>query len=275
MQQTNLNLSFEEIFQALQQKNHVHVLFPYPQADLEAAIQSFFAFLEAPENIKTHINLNIAPLHRRGDVGYQSRQASDHLYNDNKEFFHYHPALFEHYPDFLLQNPIVNDFVLKAKPIWNLVYQTIQEIFTILEPTFPGLSDNVLKTKEPHLLLRFLKYDWANSGKYLAKPHFDAGSFTLAIAESSPGLRIGSCPDDLALVDQKPNHAIFMLASNFQKIMKTDDLKPGWHDVIQLDETLIGKPFARWAIVAFIEAHGVEAQPRTITHQWYTGKEAY
>jgi hypothetical protein len=53
--------------------------------------------------------------------------------------------------------------------------------------------------------------------------------------------------------------------------MNTDKLFPGWHDVIQLDETLIGKPFARWAIVVFIEAHGVEALPRTETHKWLLG----
>ncbi len=74
-----------------------------------------------------------------------------------------------------------------------------------------------------------------------------------------------------------------MLASNFEKIFninknnENDDrarhdikLLPGWHDVIQLDETRVGKPFARWAIVAFIDGHGVEALPRTETHRWYS-----
>lgn len=37
-----------------------------------------------------------------------------------------------------------------------------------------------------------------------------------------------------------------------------------------MSETQIGKPFARWAVVAFIEAQGVEALPRTETHKWYT-----
>jgi hypothetical protein len=51
--------------------------------------------------------------------------------------------------------------------------------------------------------------------------------------------------------------------------MDTAELSAGWHDVIQLNETLIGKPFARWAIVAFIEGHDVEALPRSETHKWY------
>jgi isopenicillin N synthase-like dioxygenase len=124
----------------------------------------------------------------------------------------------------------------------------------MFEPQFPGICGKICDHENTHLLLRFLKYEWQSAGKYLAKPHFDAGSFTLAIAEDSSGLRIGSCPDNLKLVDHKEGHAIFMLSSNFQKVMNTNQLSAGWHDVIQLDETLIGKPFSRWAVVAFIDA---------------------
>jgi hypothetical protein len=65
-----------------------------------------------------------------------------------------------------------------------------------------------------------------------------------------------------------------MLSSNFKCILDTDDLSAGWHDVIQVDKTIIGKPLARWAIVAFIEAQGVEALSRTETHKWYVGGDA-
>ncbi|WP_019216762.1 hypothetical protein [Legionella tunisiensis] len=156
---------------------------------------------------------------------------------------------------------------MKAKPIWELVYKTVHGILQVFEKRFPGTMDKVFATDDVHILLRFLRYNWQESGKYLAKPHFDAGSFTLAIAESSPGLRIGSCPDDLKLVEHKDEHAVFMLASNFKQIMSTNEFSAGWHDVVQLDEALIGKPYARWAIVAFIEAHGVKALPRSETHK--------
>ena len=59
-----------------------------------------------------------------------------------------------------------------------------------------------------------------------------------------------------------------MLSSNFKTVLDTQDLSAGWHDVIQTDETLIGQPFARWAIVVFIEAAGVKALPRTETHKY-------
>jgi hypothetical protein len=191
------------------------------------------------------------------------------LYNDSKDFFHFHPAILDNYKDFINDHPVVKDFIEKATPIWNSTYQIMQNILSDFDQEFPGASKKIFDTKYPHILLRFLRYQWNDSGKYLAKPHFDAGSFTLAITESAPGLRIGSCPEDLKLINHQEGQAIFMLSSNYKKVLDTENLIPGWHDVIQLDETAIGKPYARWAIVAFIEAHGVEALSREETHKYY------
>lgn len=264
-----MHLQYENMRKNLQEQFYVNIPFLISSDIIDDAIQAFFKFLNEPDDVKNHIDFSIAPKHRRGDVGFKHRDPSDHIYNDSKAFFHFHPALFDQYADFLKANPVVNDFVIKAKPIWDLTYATVKEILTAFEPEFPGVVDKVFNTDCPHLLLRFLKYDWDESGEYLAKPHFDAGSCTLAIAESCTGLRIGSCPENLQLISHKPGNAIFMLASNFEKMMNTTELSPGWHDVIQLDKTLIGKPYARWAIVAFIEAHDVEALPRSETHKWY------
>lgn len=242
---------------------------------IEDAVLAFFKFLNEPEAVKSHIDFSIAPKHRRGDVGYKRRDAADHIYNDNKDFFHYHPAILKHEQDFIERNPVVKDFLYKAQPIWELASRVVEKVLHTLEAEFPGIHGKVFETSEEvHILLRFLKYEWLESTKYLAKPHFDAGSCTLAIAESTSGLRIGSCPDDLKLVEHKPENALFMLASNFQKIMETDKLSPGWHDVIQLNEIMIGKPYARWAVVAFIDAHNVEALPRSETHKYYTADVA-
>ncbi|WP_157062393.1 hypothetical protein [Legionella birminghamensis] len=161
----------------------------------------------------------------------------------------------------------------EALPIWQMAYNTVRTILQMLEPFYPGALDKVFATETPHIQLRFLRYYWQKSGKYLAKPHFDAGSFTLAIAESSPGLRIGRDPETLDEVIRKEGHAIFMVSSNYKNIINSDELFPGWHDVIQVHDETIGQPFARWALVVFIEAHGVKALPRTETHRWYTSAE--
>jgi isopenicillin N synthase-like dioxygenase len=257
------------VFHNLEMQFYAAVPFPLQQAVIDDTIQAFMRFLDEPDAIKEHIRFKLSSLHRRFEVGFFHRDPGDDIYNDSKDFFHYHPVLADKYGDFVAQHPAVQAFFAKAQPIWELTYQTVVKIMQQFEAEYPGVSDRIFKTKHPHVLLRFLKYNWQESGTYLAKPHFDAGSFTLAIAESCAGLRIGSCPEDLKLVTHQPGTALFMLSSNFKKLMDTDRLHAGWHDVIQLDETQIGKPFARWAIVAFIDAHDVEALSRTETHKWY------
>lgn len=264
-----VHLEAAEVCELLQKKQYVSVPFVTSPAEIDQAMAAFFDFLAAPEDIKNHIDFTIAPLHRRGDVGFRHRHAENHIYDDSKQFFHFHPAIFDKYPDFLEQNPVVRNLMEKAQPLWDKTAHTVRGVLTLLEPQFPGIVSKVFDTKYPHILLRFLQYEWAESGKYLAKPHYDAGSFTLAIAESNPGLRIGRSPEDLKLVTHKKDHAIFMLSSNFRTLINDDQFDAGWHDVLQMDATVIGKPFSRWALVAFIEAHGVPGLPRTETHKWY------
>lgn len=264
-----LPLETIHVWEHLREKQHVCVPFVTGPSEIEQAMAAFFQFLAAPEEIKNHIDFTIAPLHRRGDVGFRHRHAEDHIYDDSKQFFHFHPALFEEYPDFLKENPVVQNFMEKSQPLWDKTAQTVRDVLTLLEPQFPGIVSKIFDTKHPHILLRFLQYEWVESGKYLAKPHYDAGSFTLAIAESNPGLRIGRGPEDLTLVAHKKDHAIFMLSSNLRTVIDDEQFVPGWHDVLQMDAHVIGKPFARWALVAFIDAHGVSGLPRTETHKWY------
>jgi hypothetical protein len=257
----------------LKQKPFIQVPFPIPKDQLVTAMEAFFDYLALPEDIKTHIDFRLHPKHRRGDVGFRHRDPEDGPYNDSKDFFHYYPGIESRYADFIAANPVVERFLKLAQPIWEAAYAICEKQLLLLDQLFPGAHQRVFAADEIHLCLRFLKYNWAESSKYLAKPHFDAGSFTLAIAESCSGLRIGKGPDDLTPVEHKEDHALFMVSSNFQKVLETDEIAPGWHDVIQLDETQIGKPFARWAIVAFLDAENVEALPRSETHKHYIPTE--
>jgi hypothetical protein len=259
---------YDALQKELKNNYYMNVPFPLERSTLESAMQAFFKLLDVSPEIKETIKYSIAPQHRRGDIGFTHREPGKDSYNDSKDFFHFHPTIFEKYGAFLQAHPIVYDFAFKANQIWNLVYETTHAILRSFDEKFPGTSYNVFKGEPVHIVLRFLKYNWQNSGRLLAKPHFDAGACTLAIGESCPGLRIGSCPDDLKLVDHIPGKAIFMWASNYRQVIDTDAFLPGWHDVIQLDETFIGRPFARWAVVAFIDAFGVEGLPKTETHKW-------
>lgn len=251
-------------------KPYIQVPFGIEQSQINQAKDAFFAFLALPDEIKHHIQHKISPMHRRGELGFIHRDLSDEdIYNDSKDFFHFHPVLIEQYADFLSKNSVVKDFLNLAIPIWQETYDVTRRVLGTFENDYPGTMSKIYDAAEPHIVLRFLKYNWASSGEYLAKPHFDSGSFTLAISESCPGLRIGTGPNDLEVINHEAGKALFMISSNFRKIIDTDKLSPGWHDVIQTDETQIGKAFARWAIVAFIDGHNVTALPKSETHKWY------
>lgn len=262
-------MDFSSVSKQLTEKSYISVPFNVSRKSIDEAVEAFFQFLNLSNEIKSHINFTIAPNHRRGEVGFVHRSPEDDAYRDSKDFFHFHPAVFSRYPKFLQEQPIVNEFMEKAMPIWSYAYKTTFDLLKIFEQQYPDSVTKIFDAKEPHIILRFLKYDWSESGKYVAKPHFDAGSFTLAIAESKDGLRIGDSPDNLISVNHKDKRAIFMLSSNFKKVINSDVFKPAWHDVIQVENKYIGKPYARWAVVAFIEADGVEALSREETHKWY------
>lgn len=253
----------------LYKKPYTSIDFPMSNAELEKSIESFFAFLTLPDFVKKHMDYKISPLHRRGDLGFKRRDSDDHIYNDNKDFFHYHPIFEKIYSEFIDQYNEISAFCSHASVIWRAVYKKTKEVLSHFEEDYPGTLGNVFNTDAPHIILRFLRYDYPKSGKYLAKPHFDSGSFTLAIAESKPGLRIGTNPGDLELVTHQENSALFMISSNFKKIIDDDRLKPAWHDVIQTDESLLGKPFSRWAIVAFIDGYNVASLERNETHKFF------
>lgn len=259
------SLNIEELYK----KPYTNVPFPIHKIQIKAAIDSFFEFLNLPLDKKGTIHLKISPQHRRGELGFVHRDPEDHLYNDSKDFFHYHPIIEKQYADFIQQNPVIENFLKNAAPLWEAVYQTTKAILSFFEADYPGTLAKIFDSQTPHILLRFLRYDYATSGLYLAKPHFDSGSFTLAIAESSPGLRIGTYPDDLELVTHEEDNAIFMVSSNFRKIINNDKLKPAWHDVIQSDLSKRDHPFSRWALVAFVDGHSVESLSRHETHKFY------
>jgi hypothetical protein len=259
-------LSYPEIEKSLKNNYYYSVPFPIAKTVIHRAVDAYFTFLKQAEDVKNTIQFTVNPESRRGDVGFVHRDPKDSIYNDSKEYFHFHAAIFDRYPDFLKKNPTVQDFAEKALPIWNAAKSTVTGIFKCFEPSFPGITGRFFNSKEPEILLRFLKYNWTHAGKYLAKPHYDAGSCTLAIAESAPGLRIGKCDDSLRLVEHTPGEALFMMSKNFPKMTNCSFI-PSWHDVVQTDETLIDKAYARWAVVCFFEAEGMVAEPREETRK--------
>jgi hypothetical protein len=99
---------------------------------------------------------------------------------------------------------------------------------------------------------------------------FYCSSFTLAIAESCPGLRIGSKPENLKEVTHQDGKAVFFLGGNFKNLIPTSELLPGWHDVIMVNKENVGESHVRWAIVMFTDGHSAQAPSRGDLHPWST-----
>ncbi len=252
--------------EALYKNHYINVPFSVSRKKIEGAVQAFLNFLNLPDQTKHHIDLRISPLHRRGDLGFVHKDSKSGIY-DTKDYFHYHPIIDDSYSGFMDANPVVKEFIMRAHPIWDAVYATTRETLLLLEQNNTKVLHKVFDTDEPHIVLRFLKYYYVNPGEYLAKPHFDAGSFTVAIAESGPGLRIGSNPDDLEAVTHRENNAIFFISSNIKRVVDDERLVPAWHDVIQVNKSKSIEGFSRWAVVAFIDGHSVESPSREETHK--------
>lgn len=264
------------LYDSIHEKYYALVPFEADPTLFSEAIDAFFAFLEQPDEIKDFMHFKIAPQHRRGELGLTHREPTEDGYGDKKDFFHYHPRLLEKYSQFAAENPVVGRFMTAADKIWQLGAETTKNVLLSLETYSPGICGKVFDTDEPHLVLRLLRYQFDQTQELLAKPHFDAGSFTLAMAESSPGLRIGSGPNDLKSVSHHPGQAIFFLSVNAQQLMAREELLPGWHDVAMLSKDDIGQTYTRWAIVMFIEGHSMTSTSRNETHRWQPdGNEQY
>ncbi|MFN7662986.1 MAG: hypothetical protein ACK5PQ_04645 [Alphaproteobacteria bacterium] len=264
----------QKILTQLRHQHYAQVPFRYDHWFCTQAMESFFKFVDLPETERHKFNGKLSSKHRRGDLGLVYRQKSQgDGYNDSKCFFHYHPKLRALHEQEIQKTPVVKDFMDRADLIWQEVYHTLDLTLTQFEYPFPGIKAKVLNTQEPHILVRFLRYDIQTPGHYLAKPHFDAGSMTFAIAESKPGLRLGSGPDDLKLVEHYDKQALFFLAANIGQLIDPTPLKPGWHDVIHVGERPSDNKYERWALVAFIDGHNTTGAPETVTHKWRVDKK--
>lgn len=188
---------------------------------------------------------------------------------DLKEYFHYHPKLLTIFAgNPVLERAETKAFLSVADRIYQEALLRSKELYRVMSVEFPDLYSQFIKEGEEHIeysALRFLKYEAAGKGKFLARAHYDRGATTLAIAESAPGLRIGKNNETLKEVVHKDNVALFMPA--FQLPAITDmRFRPAWHDVVQSSEDVYRDNAARWAIVFFADTADVPVPTKEESH---------
>jgi len=187
---------------------------------------------------------------RRGDLIYHEKKQ----YYDEKEYFHYNRYVADAFGALMDEDDRrIKNFLDSAEKIYLEAERHASEFLESAELHFPGVYEKFFpKNKDPHFYLRFLKYNTMGKGEFLAKGHYDQGAFTFALAESAPGLRIGSHDSDLCEVEHRDGQLIFMPALQLQDFL-SPDFSPAWHDVVQSSDNTYSADAARWAIVFFAD----------------------
>lgn len=218
----------------------------------------FFDFLALPQKTKDEFYVRPTENPRDSGIGYvQKLQAKGE--RDNKEYFHYHPSIEETYfAELLSENdPVIDAFFDSARTIFKEAENALHEIVTVFEIAHPRFREKIFPLSEEWgSVLRFLKYDVAGKGNFLAAGHYDMGACTLALAESASGLRLGKDNETLMPVFRDGNTVFFMMGLNFPPITN-NQFAPTWHDVVQDSENTFNTETARWAIVFFVGAVGL------------------
>ena len=126
----------------LYEKPYINIPFPVSRKEIEEAMESFFDFLDLPEEIKSHIDLDISPLHRRGDLGFAHKDSKAGIY-DSKDYFHYHPTIDDTYLDFIGNNHEVKEFIVNAHTIWDAIYSVTKDVLLSLEKNNTGILEKI------------------------------------------------------------------------------------------------------------------------------------
>jgi isopenicillin N synthase-like dioxygenase len=239
----------DKILTELTQQGYAPLPFSLTKEYLNQAAESFMDFLELPE--KTKFSALAIKEDRGSTIGYMLRHSQKDTRADNKEYVHYN-EYFERFFKNLLDtgNPRIDNFVNYSRKIYKEAKRTIQTILDTFEPLVPGISERFIShEKLPRFYLRFIKYDCAGTNGLIAKGHYDRGALTLALSESSPGLRIGK-PENLKEIVHEDSQAILFPGRAITEI--TDRIKPAWHDAVQKNAP--PRPgVSRWAIVFFAD----------------------
>lgn len=249
----------DSILSEIQRDHIAHVPFPLSHEELRGAAEKYMAFLTLADEAKQSFSLQGGFEHNYGLLGYKDRRIEEGM--DRKEFFHYHPSIEKYFSDNPhTHEPAFQSFIEAARTIDAAAAETLHTFLGVLSEKYPDIQKEYFPGNHRRTILRFLKYDIAGKGNFLARGHYDSGGCTLALAESAPGLRVGTVTEDLTPVTHTDHTALFMPGLCFYTVTDTT-FHPVWHDVVQASEDTHSDTTARWAIVFFADGESQKERP--------------
>jgi isopenicillin N synthase-like dioxygenase len=238
-------MSIEE---QLHQRGFAEVDFALSPADLRTAVQAFLGFFALPAAVKASWShtYRISAGARESFVGYVRKMRKD---DDHKEYFHYNAVFENAFADRRSSpaDPAVTRLLDSVRPLYATTLTCLEQSLDVL----PGQREQFFRPGvDPRVTLRFVSYRARPDGESLANGHYDRSAFTLALAESGPGLRFGFHDGDLTEVSRPPAKALLFPGRQQERF------RPIWHDVVNVATRATPGDEVRWAIVAFANTPG-------------------
>lgn len=246
-------MDYSSLKQDIQHQSFSEVPLSVSPNHIQKAVNSFFAFLALPQADKNRFAFDVKFDERdRGmDLGYRLRTSSSGDGYDDKEFFHYNHYARDRFSSQAVIPPALNTFLLQAEEVYTSTLHAMRSVIRVLDTEFTGLYEKTFPSNvEPTCVLRFLKYNQAGEGQFLAKGHYDRSMCTIAIAESAPGLRFGTDSDHVREVVHRAGIGLFFPGMQMA-YYTSQDFPPAWHDVVQKGGQSYAPQVARWAVVFF------------------------
>lgn len=271
----NKSIDSRSLDQQITSQGYATIPISITQEQFEVAAKSWLNFLTLPQEIKDEFFIeNAFPHSHDSIVGYVNSSRSEKEKKgapigstDNKEYFHFNEIAIEDMTEHALQIPQAKEFFKQANILYQESLRLHKAVVNAMEFDNPGIYKAFFGERVPEIYLRFLKYDYDGSGKPVALPHYDRGAQTLALAESTPGLRLHHQLDDemfrTTYVSKHEGTALFFPGYQL-KGMTNGKYKPTAHDVVPLETS--AKSNIRWSIVCFADYPNSNPVPYQAVH---------
>lgn len=246
-------MDYSSLQKNIQSQSFAEVPLSVSPDDVQVAVRCFFDFLALSQTDKDRFAFDVKYDERdRGmDLGYRLRSSASGAGYDDKEFFHYNQYALIRFSNQTDNPPALNAFLQQAEKVYSSTLHAMQSVIRALDTEFPGLYEKTFPVGvEPTCVLRFLKYNQAGEGQFLAKGHYDRSMCTIAIAESAPGLRFGTDSEHIREVIHRPGIGLFFPGMQMAGYTSAA-FPPSWHDVVQKSGQSFAPQVARWAVVFF------------------------
>ncbi len=139
-------------------------------------------------------------------------------------YFLYHPKLESQCQSFIKENASIRSLFEKTKPLWQTSNSCFKKVIHELSASFPPNAYDSIFAKDSHqvrLVLALIKYSDKEERKRSIS-HFDGGCASLALLESAPGLRIGSCEKTLSDAAHCRGTAIFFSGKTLSQSLEKE-----------------------------------------------------